>query len=139
MEWEPKTDEQLQEENLLQPGAYAFDVLTCEEQEDKEGKPMFALKLDCHGDDKSQHVYDYISPNWMPHKFKYFFHTIGCPEMYESGKTGVEAHELIGKSGRVALEIEPAGKFPAKNTVSHYLIDADTAPRTDDKDDDLPW
>ena len=148
MDYETKTDEELEREGLAPDGTYPFEVLEAEEQTSKAGDPMVMLKLRCFMEDGTPRtVFDYISPEWFHHKFKHFFATVGMADRYADREWVAAA--FVGKAGTCKLGTEDGtAKYPAKNVINDY-IEGDTPKAAaihtagtggaGDGDDDLPF
>jgi hypothetical protein len=134
MKFTPKTEEELQAEDLLAEGIYPFTILECEETVSKSqknaGQPMLKVKINVHGDDGyDYHVYDYVADWFMAHKFRHFFYAINRPGMYEAGF--VTAQDLIGLTGYASIGIQkpkPGSQYGPKNVVTDYSVKSETAP-----------
>lgn len=143
----PKTEEQLNESRLLPDGEYPFTVLDSDEipskSEKNRGKMMFALKLNVHGPDGDQHVYDYFADWFSEWKLRHFAETTGLLADYEAGELNGAMGAFAGRTGYVLIKTEPAGKYPAKNVVDDYVV-KDSGPMRDqqgptDGSDDVPF
>lgn len=120
--FKPKTEEQLQEEGLLPGAVYDFTVATAEDAISKAQNPMIKVKLQIFTDNGHRFVYDYLLEA-MGRKLRNFCKTTGILSAYEKGE--FDAPSLEGVSGKVYIEIEPAGKgYPAKNVVVDYGDDS---------------
>lgn len=122
----PKTEDEVQAEQLAPDGLTAFTVLESSEEisksEKNKGKPMIKLKLNVHADDGfDYHVYDYIADWFMAHKFRHFFFAIGQGRQYEAGKIDASKNAFAGKTGWADIGVQKAkGDFPAKNIIRDY-------------------
>ena len=118
MRFAPKTQEELDFENLLPKGEYDFEVAKAEDAVSKKtGAEMIKVNLKVFHDNGFQFVTDYLMEK-MAYKLRHFFETIGQIEAYNAGS--VVAADLVGACGKVQIDIEPAGEFPAKNVVKDY-------------------
>jgi len=114
---QPKTEEELDMERLLPKGTYDFEVVKAEEKQSKKGNDMIKANLKVFHGDGFQFVTDFLMEA-MPHKLRHFAETIGLLEAYDSGT--LDANDLVGRSGKVRIDIEPAGEYPAKNIAKDY-------------------
>jgi hypothetical protein len=137
MKFKPQTESELAESQLLPKGTYPFDVMVCSDTtkdgdilRSKKGQEMVGVKLNVHGDDgRDYHIYDYISPHFMAHKFRHFFVTIGMVKEYERGEINVRSAEQ--RSGWVDIGIEPAKNgYAAKNKVMDYFVKEEPSEET---------
>jgi hypothetical protein len=114
---QPKTEEELDMDRLLPKGTYDFEIVKAEEKTSKKGNDMIDANLKVFHGDGFQFVRDFLMEA-MPHKLRHFAETVGILEAYDAGQ--LVANELVGLSGKVRIDIEPAGEYPAKNVVKDY-------------------
>lgn len=158
-QFEPKTEDEVQEEQLCPEGLYPFTILESSEVLSKskknEGKPMIKLKLNVHGDDGfDYHVYDYIADWFMAFKFRHFFVATGLQAEYESGQVDASDNAFAGRTGWADVGIQKAkNEFPAKNVIRDFKPQeekpeaekpepkaaAKPAPKTATEEDDVPF
>lgn len=117
MRFTPKTKEELDFENLLPKGEYDFEIVKSEDAVSKKGAEMIKVNLKVFHDSGFQFVTDYLMEK-MAYKLRHFFEAIGEINAYNEGS--VQAVNLVGCCGKVQIDIEPAGEFPAKNVVKDY-------------------
>lgn len=141
MNWTPKTEEEVTAEELCPVGRQGFTVMAASEEVSKKGNFMYKLKLNVHGSDGfDYHIYDYLSPNFSPVKFRHFFFAIGEGATYDAGT--VHTEDLVGCEGFCEVGIEPArGGYKAKAKINDYLLpDAKIErPKADGPEDDVPF
>lgn len=130
MKFTPKTEEEVQAEQLCPVGIQPFTVLESAEVLSKSaknaGKEMIKLKLNVHAEDGDYHCYDYIADWFMAHKFRHFFFAIGLGEQYEKGVVNVRDNALAGRTGYCDVGIQN-GKdgYGPKNTIADYCDSAE--------------
>lgn len=117
MRFTPKTKEELEFENLLSKGEYDFEVSKAEDKVSKNGNEMIKVNLKVFHGNGFQFVTDYLMEA-MAFKLRHFFETVGMIEAYNAGQ--IQSADLIGAAGKVQIDIEPAGEYPAKNVVKDY-------------------
>lgn len=119
MNFDPKSEKEVSEAACAPAGEYDFDVLEAEDTISKSGNPMIKVNLGLYIDGKVKNrVFDYLL-GAMEAKLRHFCDTTGLLSRYESGQ--LEAADCIGRSGRVKIVIDPAGQYPAKNSVKDYV------------------
>ena len=129
MKYEPKTEEQLDNEMLVPDGTYDFEVTDAEEKATKKGDPMIALKLrvfDGNGSPRVQR--DWLIGNGHPmciRKIKHFCDTTGLD--YEGGELSAEV--CIGRSGLVQLDHADSEEYGPQNRVADYKTENPTETR----------
>lgn len=114
---QPKTEEELDMDRLLPKGTYDFEIVKAEEKTSKKGNDMIDVNLKVYHGEGFQFVRDFLMEA-MPHKLRHFAETTGLIEAYDSGS--LQASDIVGRSGKVRIDIEPAGEYPAKNVVKDY-------------------
>lgn len=125
MNFEPKTEMELQSEALAPDGDYNFEVLEAsDETSKKSGNPMIKVNLGLYfGEAIRWRTFDYLLPA-MASKLRHFCDTTGLLAKYESGQ--LRAVDCVGRSGkcRVIVEEDKSGQYPDKNKVSDYVVRA---------------
>ena len=141
MKFQPKTEKELAEANLWPNGPYAFEILEAEEKTDKNGSPMFALKVKVFKDTgASQNIFDYVSPSWMEFKLRHLAEACNLLVEYEQGE--MEAYQLVGKTGQCKVNVskDKTGQYPDKNGIADYLVERAADPKAYNiKDDSIPF
>lgn len=136
MRFEPKTEQELEEDGLLPKGTYDFEVIRAEDKQSKKGNDMIALGLKVFAPTGgTPFVNDYLLEA-MAHKLHGFCEEVGLSDKYESGS--LAASDCMGRSGKVRIDIEKGkGDYPSKNVVKGYGGDKSTA--TPEDETDVPW
>jgi hypothetical protein len=147
----PKTDEELENSNLLQDGVYNFEVSKSTRKSSKNGNPMAELQLEILDTEGNIHqVLDYLvfcDVNLCLKKISHFCKAVGLAEEYKTGKI---PEDLLGFSGKVEVttqdekQKEDGGTYPRKNIVKDYLkkseSEAKVPPKIDPElNDDIPF
>jgi hypothetical protein len=141
MKFQPKSEKELAEANLWPVGTYAFEILESSEESDKNGNPMFKLKVKVFKDTgASQIIFDYVSPAWMEYKLRHLAEACGLLADYEKGV--LEDYQFVGKTGkcRVSISKDKTGQYPDRNGISDYIVNV--APQIvggNDDDDVIPF
>ncbi len=126
MQFKPKTEKELTEEMLLEPGEYDFEVVNAWDKRSKAGNQMIELKLCVFVGEGRRMVSDYLLES-MGFKLRHFFECIGRMQDYLNGN--IDASTLQGASGKVELKVEPAnGAFSAKMAVADYVVEENAKP-----------
>lgn len=141
MRFEPKTDQQIDESGLLEPGLYDFEVMEAEEKQSKAGNDMVALILRIEDSDgRGFKVRDWlVGTEANAYKVKHFASSVGLLAEYEKGD--LPAGYMVGKTGRCKIKIKPAnGEYRAGNAVADYIGATVEAPKAKQLvDDDIPF
>lgn len=125
MRFTPKTEKEIQEENLWPTGEYAFEILEAENAVSKSGNDMIKLKVAIYNDDGNRRVaIDYLMEA-ISYKLRHACEACGLLEKYETGF--LEAGDFIGKTGflRLGVQKDKNGQYPDKNAVNDYLKPGD--------------
>ena len=147
--FQPKTEDEVAMEALLDDGTYDVVVVSAEEQTSKRGQDMIRLVMTAFDADGREHrIYDYISPHWMAHKWRHAFYSAGIGDRYESGE--VDAKDFEGRAMKAIITRRKQEGYPPQNAVMDYVAEgvpasgpgrnpsvADNPPLPDD--DDLPF
>lgn len=123
MRFSPKTQVEIDQEiakfAAWPRGSYDFEIAGAIDDVSKNGNEMIVLDLviyNSHGDKKK--LKDYLVEA-MPVKFRHLCHAVGLHDAYEGGI--VAAHDFIGRTGKVTLQIEKKDPYPEKNVVQDYV------------------
>lgn len=148
MKFQPKSEQELQAMNLIDPGTYQFEVVTATDKISKKGNEMIEVQLKIWDINGHEHiVYDYLLES-MAYKLKHFADVCGLGDKYLAGELG--SLDCVGRGGKVELIIQDGqpkpdgGLYPAKNAVKDYVLkgSGNTKPAVIDEpfvDDDLPF
>jgi hypothetical protein len=121
MQFEPKTEKQLQEEVLLPKGIYPFDVQRAEAKRSKAGNDMIALELRVYTPDgKERMIRDWLMAQ-MGFKLFHFCAYTGLSQKYDAGT--LQSHDCEGKSGFVEIVVkdDKSGQYGPSNSVKDYV------------------
>jgi len=111
----PRTDKELKEMNIWQPGSYYFKIIEeiaigqnlyrTQEAVSKNGNEMIRLVLQVFNDEG--------------HFITILDHLL---DKYESGE--LNAEDFIGKTGKLSLGIDKdkSGQYPDRNGVKDYIV-----------------
>lgn len=140
MRFEPKTEKEVQEMNLRDPGEYDFLVVEAEDKLSRAGNDMAEIKLQMEdGQGRRFHITDYlVGTDGMAYKVRHFAEAVGLLAEYEKGNLPAEI--MTGRTGRCKVGIKPAqGQYRAQNTVTDYIPTGDAAPVKQLVDDEIPF
>jgi len=120
MNFTPKTEKQLEEENLIAEGTYDFEVVKAVDTFSQAGNAMIKLQLRVYHAEGETVITDYLT-ELMGFKLRHFADGVGMMDRYEKGT--LAGSELTGKSGKVKIEIrrDKSGEFRPQNVVKDYL------------------
>jgi hypothetical protein len=117
----PKTEKELAEDGLWEPGIYDFEILGAEEATSKAGNDMIKLRVKIFNQSGgSQIVFDYLMEA-VAYKLRHAAEACGLLKQYEGGT--LEAYDFEGKSGqaKVSIQKDKTGQYPDKNGIADYL------------------
>lgn len=130
MKFEPKTDKEIAESNLLPAGTYPFQISGAIDDISKSsGLEMIVLTVRVFKQDGNFNlVTDYLSSSpKAAFKLNNICKAVGLKEKYESGT--LDATDFIGKQGMLDLVIKPGdGKYSDQNSVKSYLMPKEDNP-----------
>lgn len=143
MKINPKSDEELQSMNLIDPGIYSFEVASAKDKLSKSNNEMIELYLkvwDINGHERP--IYDYLLEA-MGFKLKHFAECAGLLDKYEAGE--IKAFDCVGRQGKLELIIQSGQKKPDgssyadKNSVKDYITSGGVIPNTAKTADEAPF
>lgn len=121
MQFKPKSEKEISEENLLPNGEYDFEVTAALDAKSASGNEMIKLQLNVFDDNGNLRIiFDYLLES-MAFKLRHAADACGVIDKYESGS--LVADDFMGKTGRLKLAIQKdkTGDYPDKNTVRDYI------------------
>lgn len=146
MKFEPKTEAEINEQRLLAPGEYDYEVQAAKDHVSSAGNESIKLTLRVFGNDGKVLVDDYLGGTAkMAWKLRHYAESCGLLSKYESGEISPEDCE--GRTGRCILDIQGERKsesgqmFRAKNTVKDYVPveEGTVSTQVPLESDDLPF
>lgn len=122
MTFTPKTQADIDAENLCPEGDYPFTIKEAQEKTDKKNRPFFALKLFVHAiDGRDYHIYDNVSPAWMAHKLLHLCECTGLYPQYAQGR--LSFNDLIGKQGYCTVSRQDSQDgYGPKSIIYDYIV-----------------
>jgi hypothetical protein len=124
----PKSEQEIQNENLLPAGEYDFEIMDAEEAVSKAGNDMIKLKVKIFSDDHGERiVFDYLMES-VAYKLRHAAEACGLLESYESGLLDAEDFKLKVGRCKVGVQKDKSGQFPDRNSVSDYLMSVPSGP-----------
>lgn len=113
------TEEEYTETLLLSDGDYDFEVVEATDEVSKKGNEMIRVKLKVFTDDGGFRFIDDYLMEAMYFKLIHFCQATGLEETLKSG--ALVASDCEGKCAKVTIKTDPAGEYPAKNSVKDYV------------------
>lgn len=128
MRFTPKTENEIQAENLFPDGDYDFEVVEAKDGQSKRGSDMITINMKVYGPNgRTQFVRDYLLEA-MAYKLRHFCEATGLLADYDAGT--LTDGKVMGRTGRVKLVTESGRKnpttgadYPARNAVKDYVTD----------------
>jgi len=122
MRFTPKSNEELQEMNLIKEGVYAFEIVNAVNKTSKAGNEMIELNLKVYDNlGIEKFLFDYLLES-MPFKLKHFAETAGLLEKYEAGN--LSAEDCMYKCGQVQIYTQKSNNgYSDKSAVKDYMVD----------------
>lgn len=134
MKFNPRSDAELNNFELLPRGEYDFEVIKAKDKVSSAGNEMIELELDVYADDgKKSRVFDYLL-EIVAYKLKHFCQAVGLSNEYDIGN--LSADMCIGRSGRCKVEIkhDKTGEYSDKNIIRDYCKPENTVEDIDVND-----
>jgi hypothetical protein len=126
MQFTPKSEEQLAEENLIPKGVYDFEVIEAHDKVSKAARQrgetvpnMIHVKLKVYETgERGIFVDDYLMPE-MGFKLRHFCAEVGLLDQYDAG--ALTAEMCNGRAGKVfIIQGKAQNGYPPKNEVKDY-------------------
>jgi hypothetical protein len=152
MKFEPKTDKQIAEMNLLPEGEYPFQISAAIDEVSKSsGLDMITLTVRVFKPDGNFNlVTDYLSSSpKAAFKLNNICKALGLKAEYDSGT--LKSDDFLGKEGMLVLGIKSSPGYNDQNTVKSYIVKEGNEPNkplpkkdvrgtvAEDMDDDIPF
>lgn len=145
LKFEPLSEKQIKELNLLEPGTYAFECVRAVSHTSKSsGKESIKLDLNVKGQTRYYLITCYLTPGYIK-LLKHFCDVGKLDNLYQSGCLIAQDCERV--KGYVIVDIEAAnGNYGAKNIIVDFVSDKVMA-KPEDKttsvatefNDDIPF
>jgi hypothetical protein len=119
MQFQSKTDQQIQEESLIPAGDYDFTVREAVEKKSKAGNDMIQLDMDVFVGDRERPMKDWLMEA-TAFKLRHFCYATGLGPKYDAGT--LTAQDCVGKSGKVKIVQKANGDYGLQNSVKDYLV-----------------
>lgn len=146
MKFHPKSEHEIEAENLLPNGIYDFEVAQAKDEVSKKGNDMIKIALKVFAPNGgTPFVYDYLLEAFLS-KLLNFCATTGMEDAYNAGELSAEM--CMGRCGKVEIGTEAKTGFKPKNVVRDYIkpvvktkpSDGITSAASGDlEDDDIPF
>lgn len=127
MQFTPKTEKEIAEENLWPVGEYGFEITEAYDKVSNSGNEMIELKLKVfNAEGGFKFIRDYLLES-LSYKLRHAATACGAIGKYESGQ--LVAGDFVGATGFVKLGIDKdkTGKYPDKNAVKDYVTQEDAS------------
>jgi len=120
MNFQPTTEQEIQDAKLWKKGDYDFEITEAEEKQSKAGKTMIELRLRITDGKIARTSSDYLLPE-TPEKLRHCASACSLLDKYDHGSLADK--DFQGKRGRLVLGIEKDKKkaYPDKNVVKDYV------------------
>lgn len=120
MQFKPRSESEINEAGLIPHKTICdFEIIKAQDTTSKNGAQMIAIKLKVFYNEGFKLVDDYLLES-MPAKLRHFCEGSGLLKQYELGTLCAEDCRAI--CGKVKIKVEPAGDYPAKNSVQDYVV-----------------
>ncbi len=121
MKFQPKTEEELDLENMIPDGIYDFEVISATDKQSKAGNDMMVVELRIFTDGQNRIITDYLLEK-MGHKLRHFCAAMGVMEAYNAGNLAAE-NIGEGMAGKCQVGTQKAkAEFSARNTIVDYIV-----------------
>jgi hypothetical protein len=127
MQFQPRTEQAIQDSKLWTKGDYAFEIIEAAEKVSQSGgNPMIELKVKVsRADGAAKTITDYLLDK-TPEKLRHCCAACGA-ELLRKYDTGIVADDdFVSRRGRLRLGVEKAKKnsgYPDRNVILDYICD----------------
>jgi len=120
MNFQPRTEQEIQDAKLWKKGEYAFEVADATEKQSKAGNPMIELRLRITDGKSARSISDYLLDETAG-KLRHAASACGLLDKYDHGS--LSDSDFKGRRGRLVLGVEKdrAKVYPDKNVVIDYV------------------
>jgi hypothetical protein len=120
MNFQPRTEQQIQDAKLWKKGEYAFEIADAIERQSKAGKTMIELRLRITDGKNERIISDYLLDETAG-KLRHCAAACSLLDKYEQGS--LSDKDFKGKRGHLVLGVEKdrAKVYPDKNVVLDYV------------------
>jgi hypothetical protein len=120
MNFQPKTEQEIQDAKIWKKGEYDFEVTEATEKQSKAGKTMIELRLRISDGKNARTISDYLLDETAG-KLRHAASACGLLDKYDHGS--LADSDFTGKRGRLVLGIEKDRKkiYHDKNVVQDYV------------------
>jgi hypothetical protein len=120
MNFQPKTEQEIQDAKLWKKAEYPFEVTDATEKQSKAGKTMIEVRLRLTDGKIARTISDYLLDETAG-KLRHAASACGLLAKYDQGS--LADSDFKGKRGRLLLGIEKDRKkvYPDKNVVLDYI------------------
>lgn len=132
MKFAPKTEKEIAEMNLWQPGEYGFEIIeeatlgsnhyqTCDKISQSQNEMIQLVVKVYNPEGHYRIVIDYLLEK-MAEKLRNAAICCGLADKYEAGN--FSASDFVGKSGMLKLKIDrdKTGQYSDKNAIANYVV-----------------
>lgn len=148
MQFQPKTEKEIEEENLWPIGIYDYEIFKGLDKQSKSGNDMIELGIYIYNDEGNRKIVNDYLLEAISYKLRHAAYASGLGDKYEVGS--LTGFDFEGTKGQLKLGIQKDknGQYPDKNVVSDYLTKKDEKPKKvakasnempADLDDEVPF
>ena len=158
-DFQPKSEKEISEQKLFEPGEYDFDVMKADKTiSENSGNAMIKAQLLVYVGARTYYLTCYLTGSEkMQYLLRHFCDTLGILDAYETGQLSAIAQAARGKSGKGKFVIQPSKdpNYPDKNAARDFvkreagdtepreakarIVDETKMPPAEFEDSDLPF
>jgi hypothetical protein len=121
MHFQPRTEKEIEDRQLLQRGEYPFEIIEATETTSQAGNAMIEIRVRVTKNGFARILPDYILPQ-RPAKFRNCCIACGVEDKYLAGS--VTDDDLLAKRGKVIVGVERAKHgFGRRNVIVDYVVE----------------
>lgn len=147
MPYDPSLADEIKTE-VLKPGIYSFETISCKEGETKDGRQKLILTMNIFDEEGCRWenvMHLVLSVSYHVFHLKRYWESVGHPEMFEAMKDFHDEHAFEGKCGKLKTKIQKDtynGNERDKCVVEYFIKKEDQInkePEFEIKEDDIQF
>lgn len=139
MKFQPKSEDEVNDFDLLKDGVYDFEVIKARDEISGAGNEMIALELDVFNmEGRKYRVFDYLV-NILDYKIRHFCHAVGLVKEYETGS--LTSYDCLSRGGRciITTKKDASGQYRDKNVIRDYVPMESMENKSSTNPEDIPF
>lgn len=121
MKFTPKTEKEIEVENLWPEGVYSFEIFKTDDKPSRSGNQMITLSMFIYNENGDKKIVNDYLLEAAAYKLRHAAVTCGLMSHYENGFLAcADFEEKTGKV-KVGIEKDKSGNYSDKNVIKDYI------------------